>query len=176
MFFSQRDFEFVWEVDGTMNHHSLLGRVFAAWNCGSGQECDMFLRSQVRSLSVGDFVAIDGSWYKCEPMGWTLTTQDIKSGETLAKLLPPRNLDALVLFVKKHAEEHYEDGGWDVIAECWGDEDIRELLNEKKATTEREAIASFECIVSVWAERQADAAFHRREAIGDEKQRAEWLD
>ena len=71
IFFGQRDFDFVWEVEDTTSHHSLLEKVFAAFNCGSGEECDVFLDSQVRSLSVGDFVAIDDSWYKCEPMGWT---------------------------------------------------------------------------------------------------------
>jgi hypothetical protein len=69
IFFGQRDFEYDVEAEA-MSHRALLERVFAAWNCGSGQESDVFLASNQRSLSVGDFVAIDGSWYRCEPMGW----------------------------------------------------------------------------------------------------------
>lgn len=61
----------------------------------------------------------------------------------------------LIQAVKEYAAAHYEDGGWDVIAECWGDSDIEAHI--KGAKTEAQAIALFKTVVSVWADRQADA-------------------
>lgn len=63
----------------------------------------------------------------------------------------------LIEAVKKHANEHYEDGGWDVLVECWGDKDILKHLDAYGARTEKEAIESFKTVVNVWADRQADA-------------------
>lgn len=58
--------------------------------------------------------------------------------------------------VKTHALEHYEDGGWDVIVECWEDADIIEHTAE--VDTAEEAIALLQHgPVAVWADRQADA-------------------
>lgn len=74
--------------------------------------------------------------------------------------------EMLVVAVKRHAVEHYEDGGWDVVVECWSDKEIAEHI--RGAKTVAEAIKKFATVVSVWAERQADAAHHRREAVGDE--------
>lgn len=71
----------------------------------------------------------------------------------------PHPLDAatqvLIEAVKMHALAHYEDGGWDVVVECWEDHEIAEHI--KDASTPQEAIASFETAVSVWSDRQADA-------------------
>ena len=75
---AERTFSLVWELDSmvsTTSHSALLERVFAAFNYGSGQECDVFLGGKVRSLSVNDFVAIDNRWYKCESMGWSPTSE-----------------------------------------------------------------------------------------------------
>lgn len=77
----------------------------------------------------------------------------------------------LVEAVKAHAMAHYNDGGWDVVVECWDDAEIIEHITEAGAKTPTQAIASFESFVSVMAERQADAAYYRREALveaGDE--------
>jgi hypothetical protein len=63
----------------------------------------------------------------------------------------------LIDAVKKHANEHYEDGGWDVLVECWSDKDILNHLNTYGARTEKQAVESFKTVVSVWADRQADA-------------------
>jgi len=62
---------------------------------------------------------------------------------------------ALVEQVKAHALEHYNDGGWDVLVECWSDEELAEVVGKKR--TLRSALAEFAPLVSVWAERQADA-------------------
>ena len=61
----------------------------------------------------------------------------------------------LVEAVKAFALAHYEDGGWDVIVECWTDEDIADRIG--RARTPGGAIAKFKGVVSVWADRQADA-------------------
>lgn len=61
----------------------------------------------------------------------------------------------LIDAVKAHALKHYNDGGWDFIVECWSDEEIAECF--KDAETEASAIAAVGQIVSVYADRQADA-------------------
>ena len=76
-------------------------------------------------------------------------------------------MSELIAAVKKHAEAHYEDGGWDVVVECWSDQELCGHIIQAKAKTEKQAIMSFSSLVSVWSERQADADFHRREAIGN---------
>jgi len=68
-----------------------------------------------------------------------------------------KEISELVQYVKDYANLHYEDGGWDVIVECWEDKDILELLTRDNATTEQEALAAFKDIVAVWADQQADA-------------------
>ena len=35
--------------------------------------------------------------------------------------------------VKAHAAEHYEDGGWDVIVECYTDEMVLELVRGSRS-------------------------------------------
>jgi hypothetical protein len=54
----------------------VLEIVFANWNNGSGSECPEFLASKVRSLSVGDYVAVDGQWHRCEGIGWSEVSKD----------------------------------------------------------------------------------------------------
>lgn len=69
--------------------------------------------------------------------------------------MPKFTKDKLVQAVRDHALEHYEDGGWDVIIECYSDEEIAEEIG--KARTPKGAIAKFAIPVSIWAEREADA-------------------
>lgn len=66
-------------------------------------------------------------------------------------------MEELIAAVRAHALRHYDDGGWDVIEEAWDDEDIQECIESFKATTEAEAIEAVGRIVSVYADRQADA-------------------
>ena len=63
----------------------------------------------------------------------------------------------LIETVKEWAKAHYNEGGWDVIVECWGDAEIQEHLERCAAQTQAKAIKAFEPVVAVWAERQADA-------------------
>jgi len=60
-----------------------------------------------------------------------------------------------VEFIKAPALAHYEDGGWDVVVECYDDADIADTLDGAK--DEAEALEAFSFLVSVWSERQADA-------------------
>lgn len=73
----------------------------------------------------------------------------------------------LAHFIQKHAQDNYEAGGWDIIIECWTLDEIDEHLNKHAAASEAEAIAAFIPLIDVWADRQADADFHQREALGD---------
>jgi hypothetical protein len=43
-------------------------------------------------------------------------------------------IDAVIM----HAADHYEVGGWDILVECWEDEDIWKVI--EGATSEKEAI------------------------------------
>ena len=45
-----------------------------------------------------------------------------------------KEISELVQYVKDYANFHYNDGGWDVIVECWGDKDIIKVLTENNAT------------------------------------------
>jgi len=65
------------------------------------------------------------------------------------------NTQELVDAVKAHALAHYEDGGWDVVVECFDDAEIAEVIG--KATTVSGALRKFATMVDVWADRQADA-------------------
>ncbi len=49
----------------------ILETVFNEWNNGSGVECEQFLRSKKRSLSVNDIVCVNGAYFQCASMGWT---------------------------------------------------------------------------------------------------------
>ena len=51
-------------------------RVFAMFNGGSGRECKIFLDSGCRSMSVNDFVCVDGQWYQCASVGWNKVTRN----------------------------------------------------------------------------------------------------
>lgn len=55
--------------DGT-SQEAILERVFAWCNHGSQQEHPQFLEWKHRSLSVNDFVCVDGFWWQCKSVGW----------------------------------------------------------------------------------------------------------
>jgi hypothetical protein len=64
-------------------------------------------------------------------------------------------MNELIKAVKDHAEAHYEDGGWDVVVECWDDQQIADCI--KGARSAKGAIRKVAQIVGVYADRQADA-------------------
>lgn len=70
--------------------------------------------------------------------------------------LPVRPLrERLIGYVKDYALTNYDKGGWDVIVECYDDDMIADVIG--KARTPEGAIRKFRPLVSVWADRQADA-------------------
>lgn len=44
----------------------------------------------------------------------------------------------LIAAVRRHAERHYDQNGWDYLVECWSDEDIDQWIDG--ATDETTAI------------------------------------
>jgi hypothetical protein len=58
--------------------------------------------------------------------------------------------------LKAHATANYNAGGWDVIVECYDDQQIDAVIGPRVRTL-KGAIAKFDFIVDVMAERQADA-------------------
>lgn len=66
-------------------------------------------------------------------------------------------VEKIVEAVKEHAQEHYEDGGWDVIVECYSDRNIADIITEDTILFAEAAIEQFSDLVSVFAERQHDA-------------------
>lgn len=67
---------------------------------------------------------------------------------------------AQVTAVKAYALAHYEEGGWDVIVECWDDQQIADaILNAiGPIRTVEQAIAHFrDGVVAIYADQQADA-------------------
>lgn len=61
------------------------------------------------------------------------------------------NTVELVAAVRAHAEAHYEEGGWDVIVECWEDEDVARTI--KGARTVNGAVKKVAAVVSIYADR-----------------------
>ncbi len=68
--------------------------------------------------------------------------------------IPPHK-EPLVDAVIQHAEDHYTEGGWDVIVECYDRAMVSDLIGQ--ARTPKGAIAKAASIVSIYADRQADA-------------------
>lgn len=83
---------FVVETDGPANVNDLLELTFAQWNNGSGQECERFIKSMVRSLSVNDVVCINGSYFQCASFGWnSVTPEYVTELENAVANHPSRN-------------------------------------------------------------------------------------
>ena len=66
-------------------------------------------------------------------------------------------MENIIEYIKQYALEHYDDGGWDVIVECWSNKDIENHLTLCKATTKEKSLKDFQSIASIWADQQADA-------------------
>jgi hypothetical protein len=58
------------DVSKLMTQEDFLEQVFAWFNAGSNRECEAFLSERMRSLSVNDFVCVDGCWWQCASVGW----------------------------------------------------------------------------------------------------------
>jgi predicted RNase H-like HicB family nuclease len=65
------------------------------------------------------------------------------------------NKEEIAKYIYNYAQEHYNDGGWDVIVECWTIKDIMDHIGDGES--KEDALKSIEGAVSVWADQQADA-------------------
>jgi hypothetical protein len=92
-------------------------------------------------------------WSEPTKAKWDLYKGLQAKAKALVALHP--NLPTLIDQVKNHAAEHYGDGGWDVIVECWEDLDIAFAIDGCK--TLEDAIQVLSAPVDVWKDRQADA-------------------
>jgi len=61
----------------------------------------------------------------------------------------------LIAAVRKHAEANYPKG-WDVIVECWTDEQIVEAIGETNVKSELGAIRLVSSHVKLWNERRRE--------------------
>ena len=52
--------------------HDILDAVWEDWNNGSGRECVLFKKLEVRSMMVGDYVCVRGIWHECLSIGWRI--------------------------------------------------------------------------------------------------------
>ena len=49
----------------------------------------------------------------------------------------------LVRAVRRHAEQHYEEDGWDFLVECWSDAEIAEEIGD----ADSEEVAIRRCLI-----------------------------
>lgn len=64
-------------------------------------------------------------------------------------------MDDLVAQVKRYAAEHYDEGGCGVVTETYTGDEIRQQIG--KARILKGALRKFAPLISIWAEREADA-------------------
>ena len=60
----------------------------------------------------------------------------------------------LVNHVKQYAREHYEQDGWDVIVECWSDDEIAEKLD--LSMTNEDAVHAIHYFAKIYNSRRKD--------------------
>lgn len=65
------------------------------------------------------------------------------------------NKEEIAKYIYDYAVEHYNDGGWDVIVECWTLKEIMEHIEDDDS--KEDALKKFQSTADVWAEREADA-------------------
>ena len=66
----------------------------------------------------------------------------------------PERLPQTAAEIYQYAVDHYNDGGWDVIVECWGLPEIQSTIDEHGLAGGWALILD---LVDIWADRQADA-------------------
>lgn len=64
-------------------------------------------------------------------------------------------MTSLVEAVKNHAKSHYNEGGWDMVVECYEDTEIREEI--AGCTTPEQAIARLAEVAHIYHDRRLDA-------------------
>lgn len=79
---------------------------------------------------------------------------------------------SLMEAVKQYAADHYNEGGWDVVVECYDDAELIAQIGDAESL--EAALDAFRPAVSVWADRQADAERERHDAIGCNRTGCKW--
>lgn len=62
---------FTFTLDTDKDHEDLLDMIFAEFNVGKGILATAYRAKNLRSLSRGDIVIINGVSYACDRFGWT---------------------------------------------------------------------------------------------------------
>jgi hypothetical protein len=91
------------------------------------------------------------NWF-CPGCGATGTADDLVPAPTFVSR--SRNATRLVSFIKRHAAAHYDEHGWDVVVECWTDQDIADAIGW--AETEKGAIRKILPGIRTYAGHRAD--------------------
>lgn len=85
----------------------------------------------------------------------------------------------LIEKAKAYAQQNYENG-MDTFVECYDNDQWRTLINNSDEDTGEDRLMTWtqikktmDAIASVWRDRQADAEYHRRQAIGDPEKAAQ---
>ena len=63
-------------------------------------------------------------------------------------------MNELIKAVRDHALDNYEKGGWDILVECWDDEEIAEVIGGAK--TPKAAIAACKRVIGTIDEYRSD--------------------
>lgn len=128
--------------------YDIWGRLYAT-------VCDLTVPVDVRvaCITLADNLTGETTFVKNEETA--LQWRD----ELLAIVAEATATAQLVKAVKEHAVANYEQGGWDVIVECWEDAQIADHI--EGAASVEEAIAKFKDLIEVWSDQQAEADSHR---------------
>ena len=84
-------------ADSSVTDETMLEKIFAWFNHGSGKECPKFIEKKMRSLSVNDCVRLNSQWYQCRSVGWEKVTEEF--------------VDELEASVVAHPR-YVKEGGW----------------------------------------------------------------
>jgi hypothetical protein len=95
----ERNFSFVTADENS--YENQLERIFAEWNHGSGMESKDFIDARIRSLSVNDFVGINGKWWQVASIGWRPVTKEF--------------IEKLEKAIRNHPR--FSEGGWFALHE-----------------------------------------------------------
>lgn len=67
---SVKELEFVFDVPPSKTHYQVLEMLFVGFGNAPHYEMDVWKEAKIRSMSVGDFVCLDGRWYQCASCDW----------------------------------------------------------------------------------------------------------
>ena len=97
---TERDCKY-WQFyyEGDYSDQDILGFVWEQWNAGSGHESKEFLKRKCRSMMIGDYVCVNGTWHEVLALGWRI---NVPWDEVLGNA-PKENFDDVTEEVIKEA-------------------------------------------------------------------------